>query len=98
MIHVYNHLAIDSQNEMAYYLGYTLTLTRAEYGLLLSLIKSEDGTAPDGFTLADGMTAIPKSSVKVHVCNVNKKAEAIGGRRLVVWDEGCKRYFLNEYM
>lgn len=54
------------------YLGYPMHLTPTEFAILHAL--QEKGTYDAGENAA---------SVSVHVCAINKKAQSIGGRRLI---------------
>ena len=74
-------------------LGYPLSLSETEYGILRSICR-EHPSSLSIESLADehGLSA---NGVAVHICTLNKKAARISGRRLVVFDGG---YRLNEFM
>ena len=70
-------LQIDEGGKDFLYLGYPLHLTPAEFGILHALAKQgsygTDKCAP---------------STSVHVCAINKKAQRVGGRRLICTERG----------
>ena len=63
------------------YLGYPLRLTPAELQIVRTLA---DGGRCDVASLGAGSAA----TVSVHVCAINKKAQIIGGRRLIKTERG----------
>ncbi|MBQ5361935.1 MAG: winged helix-turn-helix transcriptional regulator [Clostridia bacterium] len=65
-------LQLDAQRKDFLYLGYPLHLTPAEFEIVQILVANGRYTA--------GGNAV---SVSVHVCAINKKAQRIGGRRLI---------------
>lgn len=65
-------LEIDEQGKDALYLGYPLHLTPTEYNIVRAL--TEQGSYDPGESAA---------SASVHVCAINKKAQTVGGRRLI---------------
>ncbi len=77
--------------ETAFLLGYKLHLTKTEY-LILSALSSDKAplsrTDLENTCFEDLGTG--KTTIAVHIFNINKKAKAISGRRLVVTDKSGK--------
>ena len=100
MIIEYKHLKIDTESAAAYLIGYRLPLTPSEFKILEILSQSvvSSGKGMTTAELINRYTDRPlmSSNVTVHVCSINKKARAIGARKLITYSYG--RYYLNEYM
>ena len=92
----YKHFIIDEQTGKAYLLGYHLELTKNEYGILCLLCRRCDGVTVDEIVCINPEREIARGSVKVHICNINKKAYRISKRKLILFDGG--KYRLNEFM
>lgn len=75
----------DRKGKDYLYLGYPLHLTPKEFDILHALC--EQGSYDAGETAA---------SASVHVCAINKKAQAIGGRRLVCTVRGRGYQFCDD--
>ena len=69
-------LVIDEQGTDFRYLGYRMHLTPTELRILRALTEH-------AVCRADALDAGDAASVSVHVCSINKKAQTIGGRRLI---------------
>ncbi len=69
-------LTIDEQGTDFRYLGYRMHLTPTELRILRALTEH-------AICRADALDAGDAASVSVHVCSINKKAQTIGGRRLI---------------
>lgn len=69
-------LQADQSGKDFLYLGYPLCLTPAELRIVRYLTENGSGNA-------QAFGAGSAASVSVHVCAINKKAQAIGGRRLI---------------
>ena len=70
------HLVIDEQGSDFLYLGYRMHLTPTELRIVRALCEHAS-------CRADALDAGGAASASVHVCSINKKAQAIGGRRLI---------------
>lgn len=78
----YKHLTIDEENGRAYLLGYDMLLAPIEFTVLCAIASGED---------TSGYHAL-----SVHVYAINRRAESIGGRKLLL---SCEQgYCLNEFM
>ena len=95
-IYRYKYLSVDEEAREVYYLGYRLALTKSEICILSAILKSENGIEKAEFGDVASVRRGSESAMKTHVCNINKKAVAIGGRKLILCDGG--RYRLNELM
>lgn len=95
-MHAHRFLEINDNSGEVYYLGYPLKLTKSECGVLSAVAQSENGVGKEELVAFKRMRKIGSQNAAVHVCRINKKAKEIGGRPLILFDEG--KYFLNEYM
>lgn len=95
-VYRYKYLSIDEESSEVYYLGYRLVLTKSELSILCAIIKCESGIEPKNFCDIAALRRGSEKTMKTHICNINKKALEIGGRKLIVNDSG--RYRLNEFM
>lgn len=89
------HLRVGDNKDEVYYLGYRLKLTPSEYKLLFTLA---DRTRLKIEELSDvlGLSPNQKSNVAVHICAINRKAHAVGERKLILCENS--EYYLNENM
>ncbi len=79
-------LDFDRKEKKVYYIGYNMKLTRAEYDILYYLDENEEASAQE---LVSGLSRdreIGIGNIAVHVCNINKKANVIGGRNIIECD------------
>lgn len=78
-------LEIDGEMCKVTYLGYELELTSDEYALIHTMTerrgKIEDGEFLDVLSPSRTITV---GNIAVHVCNINRKAIAVGGRRIII--------------
>ena len=79
-------LKVSTLDHTARLLGYPLRLTKNEYKILLLLlcekrIFSADEILDLAFPFSENAS---KNQLAVHVCNINKKATLISGRRLII--------------
>ena len=95
-IYRYKYLSVDEEEREVYYLGYRLALTKSELCILCAILKSKDGMEKTEFGDVASVRRGTDGAMKTHVCNINKKAVAIGGRKLILCDDG--RYRINEFM
>lgn len=86
-------LKIGKDRESVYFLGYKLGLTPIEYRIIAAVDECERiGTASLMEKL--GMREQQCGNVAVHICTINKKVRAIGGRKLILYADG--KYYFNE--
>ena len=95
-VYRYKYLSVDEVTRDVYYLGYRLILTKSEFCILCAMLKSESGIERDEFYDIAALRRGSEKTMKTHICNINKKAVAIGGRKLILCDDG--RYRINEFM
>lgn len=74
-------------------LGFPLKLSPTEHKLLGAICEG-DMTIEDLSPLLN--EGVSRQNVAVHINSINRKAEAISGRKLVIFSDG--RYLLNPYM
>lgn len=78
-----NFLVLYEEERRAQLLGYPLSLSPLEFDLLRAIADEPLLDAP---TLVERLNrAIAVTTVPVHVHAINKKAEAISGRKLIVF-------------
>ena len=85
-------LSLD--DETTYLLGFRLKLSRTEQKLLWAI-------AQGGKCDVDGLVAllpegVKRGNVAVHINSINKKAERISGRKLVLFED--RKYKINPFM
>ena len=87
-----NYLSITKDE--AYLIGYKLKLTPTERAILFE-IADKNGSSIDELLhlLTDGVS---RGNIAVHINSINKKADAVSGRRLVLFED--EKYILNPYM
>ena len=87
-----NYLNIT--NDGAYLIGYKLKLSPTEHTILFE-IADKNGCSVDELLplLSSGVS---RGNIAVHINSINKKADAVSGRKLVLF-EGDK-YIINPYM
>ena len=75
-------------------IGYKLKLTPTERSILFEIASKESATIDELLPLlSDGVS---RGNIAVHINAINKKANAISGRRLVLFDG--ERYIINPNM
>ena len=90
-----NHLFIGDNRNEVFYLGYRLKTTPSEYKLLA--VIADKGRCSTGELASElGFDISKKGNVAVHICSINRKAEIIGDRKLILC-QGSDYYF-NENM
>ena len=92
-----NRIKVDFLNiekNGVYLIGYPIKLSPSERALLYE-IAAKNGVAIDDLLplLAEGVS---RGNVAVHINSINRKAEAISGRRLVLFEN--EKYILNPCM
>ena len=73
---------LEHENREFRYLGYPLTLGRAERAVLLALLGA-DGKGLDTYALAEA-SGVGVGNISSVVSSINKKAFPIGGRVLIL--------------
>ena len=89
------YLSIGENKNEVYYLGYNLKLSPCEYRLIASIAERER-ISIDNLAADLGLSCDQKGNVPVHICSINRKAEIIGGRKLILCENS--EYRFNEYM
>ena len=74
-------LEINEQETDYRYLGYRMHLTPTELRIVRALVGQ-------GSCEADALGIDCAATASVHVCSINKKAQSIGGRRLICKAKG----------
>lgn len=75
-------------------LGYKLKLSPAERKILTEIAKNEGMTIDDLLPLLS--EGVSRGNIAVHINSINRKAENISERKLVLFDG--EKYILNPYM
>ena len=77
-----------------YLIGYKLKLSPTERKIL-SKIAENDGASIEELLplLSDGVS---RGNIAVHINSINKKADGISARKLILFEDG--RYVINPYM
>ncbi|MBQ7384504.1 MAG: hypothetical protein IJV72_06915 [Clostridia bacterium] len=88
-------LVIDESARDALYLGYRMGLTPSEYRILREIVAAKS-ISLDELVQSSGFSDKRRNNVSVHICAINRKAERIGRRRLVLFEK--QRYHINEFM
>ena len=74
-------------------LGFPLKLSPTEQKLLVAICERDVTIEELSTLLCEGVS---RQNVAVHINSINRKAELISGRRLVIFTNEC--YTLNPYM
>lgn len=80
-------LRVSPSDTEARLLGYPLRLTKSEHKILLLLLSDPGRPFSADLILRVAFpfsTDLSKNQLAVHICNINKKARQITGRRLIV--------------
>lgn len=86
----YRFLAWDEKQNEARLLGYTLPLSPAERQIIEILFHREFVTAEDFHQFS--RPSLSQGSIPVHIYSINKKAAAISGRKLIVFEKNYYRF------
>ena len=86
----FTRLALYPERHEAFLLGYPLYLTETEYAIVAFLSSLNGGSASRG-TICE---LCGEESFNIHICNINKKATELSGRKLIVFDG--KNYKITE--
>ena len=87
-----NYLNI-TKNE-AYLIGYKLKLTPTERSILFEIADKKGASIDELLSLLS--EGVSRGNIAVHINSINKKADSISGRRLVLFENN--KYILNPYM
>ena len=85
-------LVIEEQD--IFLLGFPLKLTPTERKILIAIANSEVISSDELISLLP--PNVSRGNITVHISSINKKALAIGGRKLILFGE--KHYKINENM
>lgn len=93
-------LELGKDRKNCFYLGLPIGFTSAEYRILKFLCMNDGKIIAANYILhhcfADSYR-MNESNVRVHISSINKKARAVGGRKLILCERE-KGYKLNEFM
>lgn len=89
---IVNYLSITEDE--AYLIGYKLKLSPTERSILLEI--SEKGEAAIDTLIPILPDGVSRGNIAVHINSINKKADAVSGRKLVLFEND--KYILNPYM
>ena len=84
---------LNVNDNCIFLLGFPLKLSPTEQKLLVAICE-RDATIEELSTLL--CEGVSRQNVAVHINSINRKAELISGRRLVIFTNEC--YTLNPYM
>lgn len=84
----------DDETGQIHLLGFPLTLSARERTILFSLLRKHPLSSAELRRIAS--PSMTKNGLSVHVHNINKKAQAISGRKLILSADGV--YDLNPTM
>jgi DNA-binding response OmpR family regulator len=91
-------LRISEDDGEVIYLGYPLSVTATEKKLLKLFLESDGGISSREICEAMGLDPEKsRNAVAVHVCHINNKSLAVGGRRLIS-DAVMGVYRINEFL
>lgn len=87
-----NYLNITK--EEAYLIGYKLKLSPTERAILFEIANKKSASIEELLPiLSDGVS---RGNIAVHINSINKKADSISGRRLVLFEND--KYIINPNM
>ena len=87
-----NFLSIS--DDEVYLIGYKLKLSPTERAILYEIANNKGASIEDLLPLlSDGVS---RGNIAVHINSINKKAENISRRKLILFDG--EKYILNPYM
>ena len=87
-----NFLSID--NDEVYLIGFKLKLSPTERKILSEIASRNEASIDELlYLLSDGVS---RGNIAVHINSINKKAENISGRKLILFEDG--KYVINPYM
>ena len=89
-----NYRFLTVTKDSAYLIGYKLKLSPTERAILYDI--TEKGGASIDELLPLLSEGVSRGNIAVHVNSINKKADTISGRKLVLFEND--KYILNPYM
>ncbi len=85
---------LNITKDEAYLIGYKLKLSPTERAILFEIAKQSYATIDTLLPiLSEGVS---RGNIAVHINSINKKADAVSGRKLVLFENNG--YILNPYM
>lgn len=85
---------LNITKDEAYLIGYKLKLSPTERAILFEIAKQ--GYATIDTLLPILSEGVSRGNIAVHINSINKKADAVSGRKLVLFENNG--YILNPYM
>ena len=87
-----NYLSITPDE--AYLIGYKLKLSPTERAILFEIANKKSASIDELLPLLS--SGVSRGNIAVHINSINKKAYAVSGRKLVLFEND--RYIINPYM
>ena len=87
-----NYLSITKDE--AYLIGYKLKLSPTERAILLEIAEKGSASIDELLPLLSG--GVSRGNIAVHINAINKKANSVSGRKLVLFEN--ERYIINPNM
>ena len=87
-----NYLSITPDE--AYLIGYKLKLSPTERAILFEIANKKSASIDELLPLLSSV--VSRGNIAVHINSINKKAYAVSGRKLVLFEND--RYIINPYM
>lgn len=85
---------LNITNDEVYLIGYKLKLSPTERAILYEIAQSNGASIDELLPLLS--SGVSRGNIAVHINAINKKANAVSGRRLVLFEND--KYILNPYM
>ena len=85
---------LNITSDEVYLIGYRLKLSPTERAILYEI--ADKGSASIDELLPLLSSGVSRGNIAVHINSINKKADSVSGRRLVLFEND--KYILNPYM
>lgn len=85
---------LNITSDEVYLIGYRLKLSPTERAILYEI--ADKGSASIDELLLLLSSGVSRGNIAVHINSINKKADSVSGRRLVLFEND--KYILNPYM
>ena len=85
---------LNITNDEVYLIGYKLKLSPTERAILYEIADKGSASIDDLLPLIS--SGVSRGNIAVHINAINKKADTVSGRRLVLFEND--KYVLNPYM
>ena len=85
---------LNITNDEVYLIGYKLNLSPTERAILYEIADKGSASIDDLLPLLS--SGVSRGNIAVHINAINKKADTVSGRRLVLFEND--KYVLNPYM